>query len=543
MEELSGVIKTIVYRNRDSGWTVLELTVENGDVQSVVGVLPQLSPGEQARLVGAHTVHPKYGPQFRAQSCEVLAPSSVTAVEQYLSSGLIKGIGPATAKSIVLRFGMDAISVLENQPERLREIGGIGAVRAKTIADSFREQRDSRESMLALQTYGLTVKQAMALMRIFGDAAVSEIERDPYAALLTVDGIGFRTADAIAMRSGVEPDSAARMEAGILYVLQWARQEGHTCLPREKTVQVAAENVLFTEPGPIERALDELILSGKLIYQLLGEVDMVFLPALYHLEVNAAKQLLSLAQPPADDPMLNIPAAIAALEHELHTDLAPLQKQAVLSALTEGAMVITGGPGTGKTTILRFIIRIMERLSLDFALCAPTGRAAKRMSEATGAEALTIHRLLECGMDGNGETRFNRNADNPLFYDMIVVDEMSMVDAPLFAALLSALPEGTRLVMVGDADQLPPVGAGNVLLDVINSDTLPVIRLTEIFRQAERSSIVLNAHRINSGSERILSDEQQDFRFEAAATEKDALERLLQLLQNTDSPLLSSDPL
>ncbi|MEL7601979.1 MAG: AAA family ATPase, partial [Bacillota bacterium] len=351
-------------------------------------------------------------------------------------------------------------------------------------------------------------------------------------------GVGFKTADKIAQNMGIERSSRRRLRAGLQYMLIWARQEGHTYLPREALLQGAAE-MLECDPDLLDETLDTLIIDGTLQYSMAGETDAVYLPVLHHMEKDCARRLLLLARAPEDEASMDLDRELFALERELKIELAQEQRAAVLSALREGAMVITGGPGTGKTTILQFILRIMTRLGLDYALCAPTGRAAKRMTEATGFEAATIHRLLEYG--GEGQSRFSRNEDNPLFYDMVVVDEMSMVDLPLMYALLRALPQGTRLIMVGDADQLPPVGAGTVLHDIIESGVLPVTRLTEIFRQSDRSGIAKNAQRINAGQP-PQPEPDSDFTFSNCPVTELALEKVVSLCSGGDPTLFTCDP-
>lgn len=525
MEKIIGQINRIIFRNAQNGWTVLELSDDSGEEITAVGVLPHCAPGERVELTGSYLEHANYGRQFKATGTVSLAPASLGALKSYLGSGLIKGVGTATARNIVAKFGMDTLHVLEHEPERLKEIAGIGRARASMIAASFMEQRAMRDIMIGLQAYGITVRQAMKLYQLYGAGCLRRVEEDPYRLVEDVEGIGFKTADKIAMRMGVERESRQRLRAGALYMLLWARQEGHTYLPREVLLSTASE-LLEVPHEFVEEAVDALILDGALHYTMLGEGDAVYLPVLYHMEADCAQRLLKLTCLPEDEATLDIKKELGTLEKELGILLAPQQKEAVIGALSEGAMVITGGPGTGKTTIIQFVLRVLQRLGLDFALCAPTGRAAKRMTEATGFDASTIHRLLEYG--GEGQSAFARNEENPLYYDMVVVDEMSMVDLPLFFALLRALPLGTRLIMVGDADQLPPVGAGTVLHDIIKSKQLRVVRLTEIYRQADRGGIARNAHRINAGE---MPDPQgyDDFQFIPCATQEQATLEVLRL--------------
>ncbi len=539
-EEIRGVVKNIIFRNEENGYTVLELTDASGDEITAVGQLPLASAGERIIVEGGWMEHPTYGRQFRAESCRTLAPATLTSLVSYLGSGLIRGVGESTAREIVNTFGIDTLAVLENEPERLTEVPGIGRVRAAKIAESFGQQRDMRDIMLALQEFGVTVSQAMKLYRAYGNLCLAKIRENPYRLIDDVDGVGFLTADRIAQNIGVEPDSAFRLKAGIKYTLQLARQEGHTYLPRDILIRAAAgEKVLNAEVAPVERMLDELIIGREVIYQAVGNGDGAFLPRMHFLESDCAKRLLQVANTPSPLLFLDPEKQVSMLEEELGVFLAPQQRDAVIQALTSGALVITGGPGTGKTTILRFIIRIIEKMGLSCELCAPTGRAAKRMAEATGVSARTIHRLLEYGYGGEG---FLRNGENPVETDLIIVDEMSMVDVPLMHALLSAVGMSTRLLMVGDADQLPPVGAGNVLRDIIESGTVPVVRLTDIFRQAERGMIVANAHRINNGRQPELFSGAEDFRFEEINAAEDVARRVVGLCTGRVKQLLTSDP-
>ncbi len=539
MEQLQGEITRIIFRNDENGWTVLELIDESGDETTVVGSMPLCAPGERVALTGMFVEHKSYGRQFKAETCASLAPATLSALESYLSSGLIKGVGAATARSIIAHFGMDSLRILEEEPKRLQELPGIGRSKAATIAASFFEQRALRDVMMGMQAYGITVRQAMRLYQIYGPTCLQRVEEDPYRLIEDVEGIGFKTADKIAMRMGIEPDSHQRLRAGVLYMLIWARQEGHTYLPQDILLTEAAA-MLGVPQEYAEEALDSLLGSGLLHHAVISdspgssqnelglpdeEIAAIYTPSMYYMEADCARRLLSLATAPSAI-TIDVNHELSELERTLGIALAPEQRVAVTTALSEGAMVITGGPGTGKTTIIQFILRIMERLGLDFALCAPTGRAAKRMTEATGVDAATIHRLLEYG--GEGQPVFARNEENPLYYDMVVVDEMSMVDLALFFALLRALPHGTRLIMVGDADQLPPVGAGTVLHDMIKSELLPVVRLTDIYRQSDRSGIAKNAHRINLGEAPVI-EADSDFLFLPCSTPEQALNEVIKL--------------
>lgn len=540
MEEIKGTVKNIIFRNEENGFTVLELVDESGDEITAVGSLPLANVGERIEVSGTWTEHPTYGRQLRAESCRTLAPATLTALVNYLGSGLIRGVGESTAREIVGTFGLDTLAVLENMPERLTEVPGIGRLRAAKIAESFAAQRDMRDIMLALQEFGVTASQAMKLYKAYGKLCLAKIQENPYRLIDDIEGIGFLTADKIAQNAGVERDSEFRLKAGLKYTLQWARQEGHTYLPRESLIRIAAsERVLGVDELPVERALEMLIIGGEVVYQAVGSVDGVFLPRMHFLESDCAKRLLQVLHTPSPLLFLDPKRQVTLLERELSISLAQQQREAVIRALTSGALVITGGPGTGKTTILRFILRIVQSMGLSCELCAPTGRAAKRMAEATGVPARTIHRLLEYGYGGEG---FLRDEENPIETDLIIVDEMSMVDVPLMHALLRAVGPSTRLLMVGDADQLPPVGAGNVLRDIIESGTVPVMRLTDIYRQAERGMIVENAHRINNGQPPELSSGAEDFLFEEIAAAEDVARRVVGLCTGRVNRLLTQDP-
>lgn len=537
--ELTGTVKAIIYRSEDTGFTVLELTNEAGEDMTAIGEMPLAGVGERVELTGQWTEHKTYGHQFRAETCKTLAPATLTALKNYLASGLIKGVGESTAQAIVQTFGMETLDVLEKESARLAEVPGIGQIRAQTIGASYGAQLGLRDIMLGLQKYGVTIGQAMKLYKIYGELCLAKIEENPYRLIDDVEGIGFKTADAIARNGGVEPDAPYRLRAGLKYTLQWARQEGHTYLPREKLVEVAA-GLLQAEIAPVERTLTELLLEGQLIQEQLPGEDGIFLPGMFRTEQDCALRLLRLqGQSALDNPFFRPKAQIARLEQQLDITLAPAQRQAVELALKAGALVITGGPGTGKTTILRFVITLLEEMGTEYALCAPTGRAAKRMGEATGRDASTIHRLLEYSY---GEGGFGRNAENTLLADVVVVDEMSMVDVPLMAALLRALAPGTRLIMVGDSDQLPSVGPGNVLRDMVDSGQIPVVRLTEIFRQSGRSAIVTNAHRINEGQMPILEG-LEDFGFEPMEEQEAVIRRLIALNSGKAAKLGAQEPL
>lgn len=533
--ELTGTIENIIYRNADNGYTVLELFSDEGEHITAVGSLALCNRGERVTLTGQYASHPKYGRQFKAASAKTLAPSTLSAIESYLGSGLIRGVGASTAHAIVQSFGMNTLDILDNAPERLLEISGIGKKRAAMIAASYQENMQMRDIMLALEPYGVTVTQALKLYRIYGGLCLARIEENPYQMIADVEGIGFVIADRIAQNvPGFSYDSASRLSAGILYALNLARMEyGHTYVPRASLISYAVK-LLGVDEEAVSDTLDALIGKGELVYQMVGDDDGIFLPWVQRMEQSVAEKLIHLTEKPIANPFLNL-----ALTQNHSIQLAPQQYEAVEAALNEGLLVITGGPGTGKTTIIRCITEILSDMQMDFALAAPTGRAAKRMTEATGCEAKTIHRLLEY-IPGEG---FTRNDENPLFYDIVIIDEASMVDIPLMSALLKAIVPGTRLILVGDSDQLPPVGCGDALRDIIKSDVVRVVRLTEIFRQAQESYIVQNAHLVNHGEMPRLDLADSDFRFEELASQDAVLARLIALCTHPAPVLHTNEPL
>ena len=533
--ELTGTIENIIYRNADNGYTVLELFSDEGEHITAVGSLALCNRGERVTLTGQYASHPKYGRQFKAASAKTLAPSTLSAIESYLGSGLIRGVGASTAHAIVQSFGMNTLDILDNAPERLLEISGIGKKRAAMIAASYQENMQMRDIMLALEPYGVTVTQALKLYRIYGGLCLARIEENPYQMIADVEGIGFVIADRIAQNvPGFSYDSASRLSAGILYALNLARMEyGHTYVPRASLISYAVK-LLGVDEEAVSDTLDALIGKGELVYQMVGDDDGIFLPWVQRMEQSVAEKLIQLTEKPIANPFLNL-----ALTQNHSIQLAPQQYEAVEAALNEGLLVITGGPGTSKTTIIRCITEILSDMQMDFALAAPTGRAAKRITEATGYEAKTIHRLLEY-IPGEG---FTRNDENPLFYDIVIIDETSMVDIPLMSALLKAIVPGTRLILVGDSDQLPPVGCGDALRDIIKSDVVRVVRLTEIFRQAQESYIVQNAHLVNHGEMPRLDLADSDFRFEELASQDAVLARLIALCTHPAPVLHTNEPL
>ena len=510
MSKFEGIVENIVYRNDDNGWTVASVRLDGsrGSI-SAVGVMPFLATGEHARFDGEIVEHREYGRQIRVESFETTRPETKSDVETYLASGLVKGVGKATAKLIVEYFGARALDVLEAEPERLTEVPGIGKKRAAMIAQSFAEQNGMRSTLMFLQGNGLSTALSMKVYRAFGDMTERVLKTNPYRLVDDIQGVGFRTADEIALRMGFARESAFRIRSGIKFELsEAAGGQGHVYLPMEQLAEKACR-MLNAERALVDRELRALILEDQLIAERVGEDDAVYLPRLHRAESETARLLLKQLKSirPARVSEAALQKQIEDYEHSEGVRLCGQQREAVLAAAREGVCVITGGPGTGKTTSINLIIRVMRQTG-EVELCAPTGRAAKRMSEATGCAARTIHRMLEYSGEGQG---FMKNADDPLEADVVIVDEMSMVDIFLMRSLLEALRPGARLILVGDADQLPSVGAGNVLRDLIASQAVRVVRLTEIFRQAGESQIVVNAHRINRGEYPEIRNRQTDF--------------------------------
>lgn len=508
--ELTGTAEQVVYRNDKNGYTVLEM-VSGDESVTVVGTLPMVSAGEELRLLGGWTSHPTFGVQFKAEACERKMPTSEKAILRYLSSGAVKGIGPATAGKLVDAFGEKTLEVMEKEPERLCSVKGITRQKAKKIAEEFQKIYGIREAMASLSEYGITPEEAVRIWKLWGNAATEFIQDDPY--LLCEEGVGinFERADAIAASLERPQDDRCRVRAGILHVLRHNMRNGHTCLPQDKLLP-AVSSFLGVEDQQVYEAFEALVTEGSLICDSLGERAFVFLPKLHQSEVLSASRLLMMLRYPAQS-ITGVESQIERIEREQGIEYADLQKKAIEDALKLGLLILTGGPGTGKTTTLNAIIRILSDAGEKVSLAAPTGRAAQRLSEVTGREAKTIHRLLEVEWDQNDKPVFSKNEHNLLDCDALIVDELSMVDTNLFEGLLKALPLGCRLVMVGDSDQLPSVGAGNVLSDLIHSELLPVVQLKEIFRQSMQSLIVTNAHRIVRGELPDLHQKNSDFFF------------------------------
>ncbi len=527
---LSGIVERITFHNPDSGFAVLRLKIPGRrELATVVGQIVSIAAGEEVRAVGNWTNDLVHGQQFRAASIHTAPPSSLEGITRYLGSGLIKGIGPGFAERLVAAFGDQVFDVIERQPKRLRDVDGIGPGRAAQIAEAWRGQKIVREIMVFLYANGVGTSRAVRIYKTYGADAISRITENPYRLARDIRGIGFVTADAVAQKLGIEKTALIRARAGISYALLEAVDEGQCGLPRAELVELA-KRLLDVPEAIVEQALDAELQEGSVIADTAGGQPCVFLGWLHAAERQLAERIRLLAAGTPPWGAIDAEKAIAWVEPRLGITLAGGQRDAVRLAVRSKAMVITGGPGVGKTTILRAILKILQAKRVRVLLGAPTGRAAKRMSEVTGLEAKTIHRLLEVNpADG----QFRRGPGNPLECDLLVVDETSMVDVPLMHVLVRAIPKASALIVVGDVDQLPSVGPGQVLADLIESAVVPVVRLTEVFRQAASSRIIVNAHRVNRGEMPELEaapDRSSDFYFVEADDPEDGVRKLLQVV-------------
>ena len=510
MEKLAGYVEHIIYRNADNGYTVLNLVSGEEEI-TCVGIFSAIAEGENIEASGDYTDHPTYGKQFKVESFEEKAPEDEEAIERYLGSGAIRGIGLALAARIVRRFKADTFRIIEEEPERLAEVKGISERKAMEIADQVNEKRDLRQAMIFLQQYGTTMNLAVKVYQQYGQEVYGIIRENPYRLADDIEGVGFRAADEIAVRVGIRMDSDFRIRSGILYVLLQASTEGHTYLPEEELTRRTGQ-LLEVGEEQIEKQYMDLAIERKIIMKQGENQTQIYAASFYYMEANTATMLKQL-NVSYEVPDLEIEERVRRIEKQTGMELDEHQMTAVKEAVRNGLLIITGGPGTGKTTTINTIIKYFEMEGLDIFLAAPTGRAAKRMSETTGFEARTIHRMLELNGGVDGAAGFERNEQNPLETDVVIIDEMSMVDISLMHALLKAVAVGTRLILVGDVNQLPSVGPGSVLRDIIRSHECNVVMLTKIFRQASTSDIIVNAHKINQGEEVTLDNKSMDFFF------------------------------
>ena len=510
METITGFVEHIVFRNEENGYTVLNLAVEEDEV-TCVGVFQFISEGESVELKGEYTVHPSYGPQFQVESYAIKAPQDIVSIERYLGSGAIKGVGAALAARIVRRFKEDTFRIIEEEPERLAEIKGISERKAQEIAEQTEEKRELRQAMIFLQNYGISLTLAVKIYQTYQLDMYRIIQENPYKLAEDVTGVGFKIADEIAHKVGIHMESDFRIRSGIVYVLQQASLEGHTYLPKELLTRRACE-LLEVDADAVEKHYMDMTIDRKLVMKQTEDQVQIYASTFYYMELNVAVMLREL-NVKYDFSETAVEQRIRKIEELSDLKLDEMQHIAVVEAVRSGLLVITGGPGTGKTTTINTIIQFFESEGMDISLAAPTGRAAKRMSETTGYEAKTIHRLLELSGGMDEHAGFERNEQNPLETDVLIIDEMSMVDITLIHNLLKAVVAGTRVILVGDVNQLPSVGPGCVLKDIIDSHACNVVRLNRIFRQASESDIIVNAHKINRGEPVVLDNKSRDFFF------------------------------
>jgi exodeoxyribonuclease V alpha subunit len=524
---IEGILERIVYFNEENNYTVARLRVaRNPELVTIVGSMPCPNPGETLRLKGEWVVDAKFGRQFRVESCLSVLPATITGIQKYLGSGLVKGIGPVMAKRIVAVFGLKTLDIIETQPERLLEVEGIGTIRVERIGEAWQEQKQVHEVMIFLQGHGVSSTYAVKIYKAYGDKSVSVVKENPYRLALDISGIGFKTADRIAQNMGIDPGSQIRAEAGIIHVLSELVDEGHVYYPYDKLMDAAA-SLLEVNRDVLDRALATLVKQRRIVVEDQQGERAVYLTPLHIAEVNVARRLETLVNSPRQLIQIDVEKAIRWVQQSIGMELAEMQKEAIRKMVTSKVLVLTGGPGTGKTTLLNCIIRILERKGQRILLASPTGRAARRLAEVTGCDAKTIHRLLEYSPTEGG---FKRNEEKPLEADLVIIDEASMVDILLMNHLLKAIPTTAMLLMVGDVDQLPPVGPGNMLKDIIASGRVETVRLTEVFRQAQESMIVVNAHRVNRGEfpvARPPEGKRTDFYF----VERDDPEKVVEVVK------------
>ncbi|MBZ9606413.1 ATP-dependent RecD-like DNA helicase [Clostridium estertheticum] len=511
MPEIQGIIEDVVFHNEENGYIIAHLN-DNKKQITVVGIVPYISEGRNLKLTGEWVTHPQFGKQFRIIQCEEIIPSSLEGIEKYLASGVIQGIGPITAKKIVQHFGESTMNILDNEIERLKEIDGVGQKKIQLIFESYSKQREVKNIMIFLQTYGVTPNQCVKIYKKYGGDSIKVVQDNPYVLTETISGVGFKIADKIAQSLGIDKESPFRIQSGINYVVNEFCAMGNTYMPLNKLYK-ESKNILGVTAEEIEKNVYDNVLQGKLKVENIDEEDCVFTMPFYYCELAITKKIITLSIEKYDELEIDIQEKINDFEEEKNIKFATSQKTAICGAAENSIEIITGGPGTGKTTIINCIIEVFEEAGMKVYMAAPTGRAAKRMTEATGREAKTIHRLLELGVGRDDGSQFSRSEESPLDCDVLIIDEASMIDIMLMNSLLKAISVGTRLIIVGDVDQLPSVGPGNVLRDIIDSKCVKVVKLKEIFRQAQESMIIVNAHKINNGEMPILNKKDKDFYF------------------------------
>ena len=538
---LEGTVEDIIFQNSDNGYAVF--SVDNGESEVIcVGIVPNLHNGESLKVIGNWTVHPSYGRQLSVEFYEKTIPTTIDGIEKYLSSGVIKGIGPKTAKKIVEKFGETTFYIIEEKPDRLVEIKGLTYEKAVRISQVFREQHELRRVMIFLQNFGVTPVYAMKIYKKYKEKTFDIVNTNPYRLADDITGIGFKMADKLAASAGIAEDAPGRIKAAVKYILNKAAQDGHVYLPQDILLE-NVKDITGVDATLIENGLLELQIEHQIWRENLNDEVIIYLNLYYYSEISSAKKMIELLEY-RDEYGKDWDSVIDNAEISTGIKLADKQREAVKEALTEGALIITGGPGTGKTTTINTIIKILEKEGRSIMLGAPTGRAAKRMTEATGMGAQTIHRMLGINfIDGDSRTQsFEKDEDDPIDADVIIIDESSMIDILLMNSFLRAVRPGTRLILVGDVDQLPSVGAGNVLKDLIKSNVIKVVRLTEIFRQAQESAIITNAHRINNGLYPVLNDKTKDFFFVKRSNAGDVVTAIKDLITRRLPAFNGCDP-
>lgn len=545
LESIQGSVEHIIYRNPDNGYTVLNLETEDGEV-ILVGMIQAVEEGIELEAEGDFIYHARYGEQFKAEKCTIHEPTDAESILRYLAAGSIRGIGPALAKRIVKKFGEETFRIMEEEPERLSEIKGISMNKAQDIAESFAEKNGIRRAMMFLQQYGISNRLSQKIYGKYRERLYTVIAQNPYQMTEEVEGVGFKTADEIAQRAGIDRHSDFRIRSGILYALTLAEGEGDIFLPKEKLLPEAA-SLLAVEQEAVEEQLSDLMMNRRIVVKKKGEESRIYRKSLYQVEAESAKKLIELDLR-EEFQEKELERDIQTIEAKNDITLADEQRHAVEEAVQNGIFIMTGGPGTGKTTTIRVLLRYFLSKGMDVMLAAPTGRAAKRLTEAAGMEARTIHRMLEVS-GGPQETdqqtslrSFARNEENPLETDVVIVDEMSMVDIWLFHALLSAISVGTKLIMVGDEHQLPSVGPGSVLKDIIASGRFHAISLNRVFRQAEQSDIVMNAHAVLSGKVPVMDNKSKDFFFLDRNEAEKIIEGIIYLVSKKLPPYVKAEP-
>ena len=529
MEELKGIVESIIFKSEDTGYTVLRFR-EGAHLHTVVGAVPHIKDGQSLNLKGVWAAHPQFGRQFKIEEYEEILPTSREGIERYLSSGVIHGIGPVTAKKIISKFGEKTLEILDNDIKRLKEVEGIGKKKLEIIIESYNEQKELKNISIFFQGHGISMNQTLKIYKKYGNIAIDVVKENPYVLCDEISGIGFKTADIIAQSIGVEKTSSFRVQSGLRYLINNFCAAGNTYMPKEELIKEASET-LNVDKNIIEENILNATLDNKIKVEMLENQEGVFTIPYYYSELGITNKILTLAIANFQSINVDIENLISRFEDANQIKFASSQKEAILGAFTNGIEIITGGPGTGKTTIIKAIIDIFEQCKQKVVLAAPTGRAAKRMSESTNREAKTIHRLLEMVVTENEEEKIFQKIDSePIDADVVIIDEASMIDVALMNNLLKAIKVGTRLIIVGDIDQLPSVGPGNVLSDLIESDFTKVVRLGEIFRQGKESMIVVNAHRINKGEMPLLNEKGKDFFFVREEVQDKMVETIVDLI-------------